>query len=97
MSQVIDDALFDALRSELQARYGEQFKVNKWKSRKFSVYTNNVDLPKMDVLEATVKVATNVGLTIPEEIQGNLQNQVTLGSSPNDIHPHMSAAIDTGV
>lgn len=96
MSIAIDNALADALRSELQARFGNQFKVNKWKSRKFSFYTGNEHFPKMDVLTATLNVARSLALVIPEPIQKNLQLQVTLESAPNDVFPHMSAALDAG-
>src|SRR5688572_1670503 len=63
---------------------------NKWKSRKFEFYTDNADFPKMDVLEATVNVATSLELRLLKSTQKSLQKQVSLGSTPGDVLPHMS-------
>jgi hypothetical protein len=96
LSQKIDQELESSLKSVLMQRFGQKFIVNKWKSRKFEFYTDNADIPKMDVLEATVNVATSLELRLLKSTQKSLQKQVSLGSTPGDVLPHMSEALDAG-
>jgi hypothetical protein len=94
VSQKIDQALENSLQAVLRARLGDRFIAPNWKTRNFGFYTDNVDLPKMDVLEATENVAASVMLKLSEDTQRKLQRRVSLGSTPNDVLPHMSAALD---
>jgi hypothetical protein len=96
VSQEIDQALEDSLKAVLKERLGAKFIPAKWKTRKFEVYTDNSDLPKMDVLEATLRVAATLELRLLKSTQKSLQKQVSLTSTPQDVLPHMSAALDAG-
>jgi hypothetical protein len=96
MSQEVDQALENSLKFEMKARYGDKFIGQKWKKRKFGFYTDNADFPKIDVLDATLNVAANLELTIPKKYQRNLQSNVTLDSTPEDVLPAMSETIDAG-
>lgn len=94
MSQKIDQDLENSLQAELRGRFGQRFIVPNWKTRNFGFYTDNADLPKMDVLNATLNVAKDLNLTLLEKTQRNLQKLVGLTSTPTDVLPHMSAALD---
>jgi hypothetical protein len=94
VSQKVDQALETSLQAVLRARLGERFIAPNWKTRSFGFYTDNVDLPKMDVLEATENVAASLSLRLSEDNQRLLQRRVSLASTPNDVLPHMSAALD---
>jgi hypothetical protein len=94
VSQKVDQALENSLQASLRARFGERFIAQNWRARNFAFYTDNVDLPKMDVLEATESVAATLILKLSDETARILQRRVSLNSTPNDVLPHMSAALD---
>lgn len=91
---IVEQQLENSLQAVLRARFGQKFIVPNWKGRAFGFYTDNADFPKMDVLEATVNVASASNLKLLPSTQKSLQNQVSLASTPSDVLPHMSAALD---
>ncbi len=90
---LVDDKLETALKDRVNEEWSDKFKADKWKSSAFKVYTDNEDLAKIVVLEATETVAQGLDVELTKEQKINLQGQVTLDTTPEKILPEMSNAI----
>lgn len=91
--QSVSERLEDALKSEIISRWEEKFIEDGWKDRAFGEYSNNLDAHKEAVHDATKKVATALGTTVPDGIMVNLQKKVGADTTPGGILPHMRIAI----
>jgi hypothetical protein len=89
----VSDQLKDALKSEIIARFEDKFIEDGWEDRAFSDMTNHLDAVKETVRDATAKVASNLGSSVPDSIMAKLQQKVTLTTTPADILPQMRIAI----
>ena len=90
---VVDDKLETALKNRIKEQWSDKFKDDKWKSRAFKAYTDNPDIAKMVVLEPTEAVAQTFELQLSKHQKVNLQNLVTLDTTPEKILPEMTNAI----
>ena len=90
----VEDRLETELRLELlKGPWANKWIENGWKGRVFGDYINNLDALRENVKDATIRVAGQVGVTVPSGVIVNLQKKVGLDSTPAAILPHMSDAI----
>jgi hypothetical protein len=89
----VSDQLKDALKSEIIARFENKFIEDGWEDRAFGDMTNHLDAVKETVRDATAKVASHLGSSVPDSIMAKLQQKVTLATTPAGILPQMRIAI----
>jgi hypothetical protein len=89
----VSDQLKDELKSEIIARFADKFIEDGWEDRAFGDMTNHLDAVKETVHDATAKVASNLGTSVPDNIMAKLQQKVTLETTPAGILPQMRIAI----
>lgn len=90
----LDEGLEESLKQELKRRFGSRFTEVNWKKRAFSRLTNDADDAKVAVLQATRRIAAEVNLTMPKEVERTLQRQIDLSTTPEDALPLMREALD---
>ena len=91
----VSDQLKDALKAEILKNkdFREKFIEDGWEDRAFGDFTNNLDAVRIAVSEATAKVASDLGTSVPDSIMSKLQKKVGLDTTPNGILPQMRIAI----
>lgn len=91
----VEDRLETELRLSLLRikEVRERWIESGWKGRAFGDYFNHLDAFKEAVDEATMNVATQVGVTVPGGVRVKLQKEVALDTTPTVILLHMRDAI----
>lgn len=89
----VSDQLKEALKSEIIKRWENKFIEDGWEDRAFGDITNNLDAVREAVRDATAKVASDLGTSVPDSIMAKLQQKVGLDTTPSGILPQMRIAI----
>jgi hypothetical protein len=91
----VSDQLKDALKAEILKNkdFKEKFIEDGWEDRAFGDFTNHLDAVRIAVSEATAKVASDLGTSVPDSIMAKLQKKVGLDTTPSDILPQMRIVI----
>jgi hypothetical protein len=89
----VSDQLKDALKAEIIKRFEDKFIEDGWDDRAFGEMTNHLDAVREAVHDATAKIASNLGASVPDSIMSKLQKKVGLDTTPAGILPQMRIAI----
>ena len=89
----VSDQLKDVLKSEIIKRFEDKFIEDGWEDRAFGDITNHLDAVREAVHDATAKVASDLGTSVPDSIMSKLQKKVGLDTTPSGILPQMRIAI----
>lgn len=91
----VSDQLKEALKAEILKNedLADKFIEDGWEDRAFGEMTNHLDAVREAVRDATAKVASDLGTSVPDSIMSKLQKKVGLDTTPSGILPQMRIAI----